>query len=732
MEQLSLDVSNDIKFGPYNATFMKINKKLFSLFFPVLIFMGCHLWSQQPIDRFSLVNRHNVTITEMDPLSPLTVGNGNFAFTADVTGLQTFENYYYQHGIPLETLSTWAWHTFPDTGNYRMEDAMKEYNFHGRKIAYASLEKTIQGQYFRQNPNPIPLGQISFVGTNNQLLDTADIHNIHQQLDLWTGIIYSKYDINRASVMVETVSHPSLSSVAVKIKSNLLKSGGLKPCFRFPYSYKIDVKNKPPFDWNHPTSHQTIILKQTANSLVLKRSIDDSTYFVTIQWKGAKLLKVKTVHEYVLEGTNSDSLLFTCTFSATLLATTPDFYTTKAESSKAWKNFWNHGGAIDLSESTDPRAKELERRIVLSQYLMKVNYSGSFPPQESGLTHLTWYGKHNSEMYWWHTAQFCQWGRPELLENSLQWYLRILPRAKAQAMKEGFEGTRWPKMTGIDGEPSPGGINPFIIWNQPNPIYLAELVYRAKPSVAVLKKYGNLVSESAKFLASYAYYDKMSERYILGPPIKSVNEKNAEDSTQNPGFELAYWYYGLSIAQEWQKRLGLPSVQKWDDILQKLARMSVRDSLYLELETEPDMYKNKGGVSSSMLLALGYLPQTPMVDTAIMHRTFKKIIERNGMKSFVSWSMGKGAMTAARLGEQKIAVDILCNDSPNARFLKNGHVQRAKDPFGSPAYLPVNSSFLSAVALMAAGWDGAPKGNAPGFPQDGSWKVKWEGLEKLP
>jgi len=160
--------------------------------------------------------------------------------------------------------------------------------------------------------------------------------------------------------------------------------------------------------------------------------------------------------------------------------------------------------------------------------------------------------------------------------------------------------------------------------------------------------------------------------------------------------------------------------------------MSVRDSLYLELETEPDMYKNKGGVSSSMLLALGYLPQTPMVDTAIMHRTFKKIIERNGMKSFVSWSMGKGAMTAARLGEQKIAVDILCNDSPNARFLKNGHVQRAKDPFGSPAYLPVNSSFLSAVALMAAGWDGAPKVNAPGFPQDGSWKVKWEGLEKLP
>jgi len=77
-------------------------------------------------------------------------------------------------------------------------------------------------------------------------------------------------------------------------------------------------------------------------------------------------------------------------------------------------------------------------------------------------------------------------------------------------------------------------------------------------------------------------------------------------------------------------------------------------------------------------------------------------------------------------------VDIICNDANNARFLKNGHVQRAKEPLGCPAYLPVNSSFLSAVALMAAGWDGAPHVNAPGFPQDGTWKVKWEGLEPLP
>ncbi|HEY4785019.1 MAG TPA: hypothetical protein VIH57_03175, partial [Bacteroidales bacterium] len=143
---------------------------------------------KEPIDRFALVTRHNVFINEIDPLNPLSVGNGDFAFTVDVTGLQTFENYYHQHGIPLETLSTWAWHTFPNVEHFRIEDASKEYNFHGRKILYASMEKSPAGEYFRKNPNPVPLGQISFVHSNDQPLDTAEIHNVNQKLDLWTGI----------------------------------------------------------------------------------------------------------------------------------------------------------------------------------------------------------------------------------------------------------------------------------------------------------------------------------------------------------------------------------------------------------------------------------------------------------------------------------------------------------------------------------------------------------------
>src|SRR3954468_20333208 len=62
------------------------------------------------IDRFALVTRHNPVLKQFEPSSPLSVGNGEFAFTADVTGLQTFPSMYEQT-MPLCTMSQWGWHT---------------------------------------------------------------------------------------------------------------------------------------------------------------------------------------------------------------------------------------------------------------------------------------------------------------------------------------------------------------------------------------------------------------------------------------------------------------------------------------------------------------------------------------------------------------------------------------------------------------------------------------------
>lgn len=53
------------------------------------------------IDRRSIVAEYNPSRNASSPTTPMQVGNGNFAFGADVTGLQTFE--------PFATLSSWGW-----------------------------------------------------------------------------------------------------------------------------------------------------------------------------------------------------------------------------------------------------------------------------------------------------------------------------------------------------------------------------------------------------------------------------------------------------------------------------------------------------------------------------------------------------------------------------------------------------------------------------------------------
>jgi hypothetical protein len=34
--------------------------------------------------------------------------------------------------------------------------------------------------------------------------------------------------------------------------------------------------------------------------------------------------------------------------------------------------------------------------------------------------------------------------------------------------------------------------------------------------------------------------------------------------------------------------------------------------------------------------------------------------------------------------------------------------------------------------MMAAGWDDGPDRPAPGFPDNGKWKIRWERLQRMP
>ena len=61
---------------------------------------ACTPPKEKAIDRHALVTRNNPEVTAMDSLSSLSVGNGEFAYTVDATGLQTFPEYY-KEGLSL-------------------------------------------------------------------------------------------------------------------------------------------------------------------------------------------------------------------------------------------------------------------------------------------------------------------------------------------------------------------------------------------------------------------------------------------------------------------------------------------------------------------------------------------------------------------------------------------------------------------------------------------------------
>src|SRR5665213_3013379 len=73
--------------------------------------------SNPPIDRHAVVTRHNIVVHDIDPAGAMAVGNGEFAFNFDVTGLQSFPEYYAKT-MPIGILSDWGWHSFPNPNGY--------------------------------------------------------------------------------------------------------------------------------------------------------------------------------------------------------------------------------------------------------------------------------------------------------------------------------------------------------------------------------------------------------------------------------------------------------------------------------------------------------------------------------------------------------------------------------------------------------------------------------------
>ena len=731
----------------------------------LLLLAGCCLaCTSGKIDRQALVTRNNPHVEALAPLHSLNLGNGCFTLTLDATGLQTFPEYC-KNGLSLGTYSEWGWHAFPNTEGYRVEETLEDHPLPGHPHGIYSVQmgfaQTPRSQeaaaWIRANPHRLHLGNIGFAG-----MQPDEIEGVDQTLDMWNGVLHSSFSWKGIPVKVRTVSGGEGEDV---LAARIEAAQPLPVVIRFPYPSGVHTDDAS--DWDADDRHSTEIISQGNGRALLRRTLDDVQYDVSVRWRGKASLSQTGPNRFEL-APEDGKWEFSVRFSPDPAPEAPSFAQAAASARRLWNGYWRQTGVIDFSHCTDPRAALLERRVVLSQYLMRVQEAQHFPPAETGMTYNSWHGKFHLEMVMWHSFHWAIWNQSELLRRQLAWYKTAQPMARQIAERQGFPGVCWMKMTDPSATEAPSDIGSYIIWQQPHPIYMAELIYRAEPSEAFLKEYYDIVQQTAEWMAAFVNYDPEKDRYVIEGAC-AATESLSEDYTVNPAFELSYWHFGLSVAQLWRERMGEERVAAWDDIIAKLSPLAASpEGIYLPAEKGPGIpdYENgtvlrvvappapAGGykdgqrgrttsmvvpldpvrtsvsaTSTENLLAFGMLPACPLFTEENMQKTLDRAASRWGWRyGNWSWNYPSFAMNATRLLRPDIAVRAITMDDRSDLLLPSGNNYRSET---LRMYLPGNGGLLLAVGMMCAGWDGCEVEN-PGFPKDGSWDVRWEGLKPMP
>ncbi|WP_258174953.1 hypothetical protein [Nesterenkonia sandarakina] len=412
------------------------------------------------IDRRALVARHAIRRSAIEPGSPIQLGNGELGLSVDGTGLQTFPELHPHPGRDPEhpgsllgTQTQWGWHTTPLDPRPSIGSATRRFATARGSVPYVDLSTETFGEgpesgteaelWLRENPHRLMLGWIGLAPSSvgGSELSADDLQPISQELDLWTGIAESRFTLLGFAFTVRTAVHPARDVLGISIATDSPHAPALR--LRFPYGSGAWGNAASWQDERHSTT-----VHDREGSVVISRSLDESDYSVSLGSDQPLRAEQQTVHDVVISTQplpGGQPWEISVSFrpgpasrSDAGPAVTPD--QVFEASARWWEQHWTGGGVVDLSGSTDLRAPELERRIVLSQYLTAINCSGSTPPQETGLMINSWRGKFHLEMHWWHAAHFPVWGRPALLQRSPDWYHQVLPEAQPRLVSPGAAG----------------------------------------------------------------------------------------------------------------------------------------------------------------------------------------------------------------------------------------------------------------------------------------------------
>lgn len=655
------------------------------------------------IDRYALVSRHDIFMGDNDRWTA--VGNGELCFTSDRTGLQTFSG---------NTLAHWGWHSFPEpricekgpvweTGTYQKG------RLTGKGVDGFPPEKAEEWGYLRENAHLFDLVRLRFALPGGGALARSDISASTRHVCLWTGLLTARFSCGGGRVTVESCVHPHRDVIGISVTAEGLEDP-ISFCGDFPYP-SLECCGTWVADFDRADAHTSEITLSGDSASVFRR-VDGTDYFARFSATGDGEFYAPGAHTLALDLPKNGRVELCVGLSKEpWVEPLPGFEECKTLSAKSREAFWLSGGAIDLSESDDPRWFELERRIVLSQHILALQSSGSFPCSEAGITNIDpWCGRSHMEMLWWHAAHFFMWGRPELADEQLSWYGRFLPVAKKLAAQLDSVGAKWGKSVDCSGRSAPWEGNLALLWKQPHPIFFAELEYRVRPGRPTLEKWAEIIEATADHMADIAVWGE--DGFCHLDPVMPPSELGF---TRDTVFDLAYWQWGLETANLWRERMGLEKKPEWDAVAKKLCPLPVHSGVYIRSPEWTRTYEDQNYEHPDPVGVWGMLPPTELADRETARATLVKIWNTWQRDRVWGWDFPWIAMCASRTGEPDIAVDAMMYVDIDATGACGA---------GSYPYLPANGGILFAAAMMAVGSNGE---HAPGFPEKG-WKVRAEGL----
>lgn len=588
------------------------------------------------------VEKFNLKLNKIDIDNPLSIGNGDLVLTLDALSTHTLIEDY--KDIPLTTMSDKLWFS-------KKLSKVSYTNIKGKLYLTSKVGQEEAFEESRRYPHKYNLFSLILVDSDNSF-DKNKLSAIEQNLNLYEASLNSTFKYADKETKISAIVSQSSDVLSYSFDSENLN---LKIKFLYPSYNKIgfDSSKKPLIKVLDKKEYKTIkVIYNNENDVLI--NIKSSTSFKIVD----------------------DSIIFD--------SSKVDFKIWLGE----YKEFEDLSSFWDSDTDNIIHNDILDRRFILSKYLLKLNSTGIYPPSESGLTFNNWYSKFHLEMHLIHSLWLIRSNHIDLFLKTMPFYESIVKSSLKRAKLNGYKGIRFPKMTSPDGHDSPSNIGPLLVWQAPHILFMLQEIYFVKNNYDIIKPYQMLMNQILDFMVSFLSFK--SDKIEMIEPLLECSESIPLEKCENPMFEIEYFRECFVRQQKIDKLNKLKSNYSYDELINKLVLPKVSNGIYLRTHgiiNDLDIYPDH----PTEVFAYSFF-KSDRLDDEIMNNTIDFCMTKLDFTSFWGWDFPFMGLCLLKLDRIHDAIEITFNNSVNNQYRLNGHNTTPRNDL--KVYLPGNGAYV--------------------------------------